>query len=199
MDKLHQEAFVLDSHCDTPSMLLENVDLGQRLDRCHVDFHRMKEGGVDGSFFAIYTSNSLTPDAATRRALELISRTYDAVDQNRDKVAFAFSVEEALENKKKGLISIFLGMENGLPIQKDLHMLRLFYRFGVRYMTLTHAGNNDICDSCGPKEKRWGGVSPFGQEVIAEMNRLGMVIDVSHISDEAFYDVIKYSDRKSVV
>ncbi|MBQ2243967.1 MAG: dipeptidase [Bacteroidales bacterium] len=193
MDKLHQEAFVLDSHCDTPSMLLENVDLGKRLDRCHVDFQRMKEGGVDGSFFAIYTSNSLTPDAATRRALELISRTYDAVDQNRDKVAFAFSVEEALENKKKGLISIFLGMENGLPIQKDLHMLRLFYRFGVRYMTLTHAGNNEICDSCGPKEKRWGGVSPFGQEVIAEMNRLGMIIDVSHISDDAFYDVIKYS------
>ena len=84
-------------------------------------------------------------------------------------------------------------MENGLPIQKDLHMLRLFYRFGVRYMTLTHAGNNEICDSCGPKEKRWGGVSPFGQEVIAEMNRLGMIIDVSHISDDAFYDVIKYS------
>lgn len=194
MEKIHQEAFVLDSHCDTPSMLLEEIDLGKKLDRGHVDFLRMKEGGVDGMFFAIYTSNSLEPDQATRRALELLSRTYDAVDKNRDKVAFAFSVKEALENKEKGLLSIFLGMENGLPIQKDIHLLRLFYRFGIRYITLTHAGHNDICDSCGPRDnKRWGGVSPFGKEVIEEMNRLGIIIDVSHISDEAFYDVIKYS------
>lgn len=193
MDKLHSEAFVLDSHCDTPSMLLENIDLGKRLDRGHVDFVRMKEGGVDGMFFAIYTSNRLSPDEATHRALELLSRTYDAVDRNKDKVAFAFSVSQARENKKKGLLSIFLGMENGSPIQKDLSMLRLFYRFGIRYMTLTHTGNNEICDSCAPKEKRWGGVSPFGREVIAEMNRLGIIIDISHVSDDTFYDALKYS------
>ena len=197
-EKIHDEAIVVDSHCDTPSMLLENLDLGKRLDRGHLDFVRMKEGGLDVAFFAAYTSNNISPDASTRRAMELISRTYDAIEQNKDKVALALTVEEIRENKKKGLMSICLGMENGSPIQKDLSMLRMFYRFGVRYMTLTHGGNNDICDSCTPKVKRWNGVSPFGIEVIAEMNRLGMVIDVSHISDEAFYDVLKYSKKPIV-
>ncbi|GAB1373239.1 hypothetical protein MASR1M46_01190 [Bacteroidales bacterium] len=84
-------------------------------------------------------------------------------------------------------------MENGLPIQDDLSLLRLFYDMGVRYMTLTHTGNNNICDSCATKEKRWNGLSPFGIEVVNEMNRLGMLVDVSHISDESFRDVIKYS------
>ncbi len=191
--KIHSEAFVLDSHCDTPSMLLENLDLGRRMERGHVDFVRMKEGGVDALFFAIYTSNRLSPDEATRRALELTARSYDAVERNKDKVAFAFSVAQARENKRKGLGSIFLGMENGSPIQKDLSLLRLFYRLGVRYITLTHTGNNEICDSSAPKEKRWGGVSPFGREVIAEMNRLGIMVDISHVSDEAFYDALKYS------
>lgn len=193
MDKLYSDAFVLDSHCDTPSMLLENLNIGEKLNRGQVDFVRMKEGGVDGMFFAIYTSNRLSPDEATRRAIELLSRTYDAVDRNRDKVAFAFSVAQARENKKNGLLSVFLGMENGSPIQKDLSMLRFFYRFGIRYLTLTHTGNNEICDSCAAKEKRWGGVSPFGRKVIEELNRIGVMVDVSHISDDSFYDVLRYS------
>lgn len=191
--QLHKEAFVLDSHCDTPLALIQGCDAGKKNKEGHVDFIRMKEGGVDASFFAIYTSNKLTPDEATRRALQLIARTYDAIENNRDKVALATTVREGRELKAKGFIAIFLGMENGLPVQKDLSLLRLFYRMGVRYMTLTHAGNNEICDSCAPKEKRWNGVSPFGKEVITEMNRLGMMIDVAHISDEAFYDVLKYS------
>ncbi len=195
---LHKEALILDSHCDTPLALINGTDPGKRSRKGHVDFIRMKEGGVDASFFAIYTSNKLTPDEATRRALQLLAGTYDAIENNRDKVALAMSVREGRELKSKGLTAIFLGMENGLPIQKDLGLLRLFYRMGIRYMTLTHAGNNDICDSCAPEEKRWNGVSPFGREVIAEMNRLGMIIDVSHISDEAFYDVLKYSQAPVV-
>jgi membrane dipeptidase len=89
-------------------------------------------------------------------------------------------------------------MENGAPIQKDLGLLRLFYDMGIRYLTLCHSANNEICDSCAPKEKKWNGLSPFGIEVIKEMNRLGMLIDVSHISDEAFYDVLKHSDQPVV-
>ncbi|MBP7753802.1 MAG: dipeptidase [Bacteroidales bacterium] len=194
--------FLLDSHCDSPLMLVKGADFGQTVQQgytpgkfpvTHVDFAKMKKGGVNGSFFAIYTSNSLSPDESTRRAFELISGVYDAVEQNPDKVAFATTPAQAKRNKKNGLISIFLGMENGDPIQKDLSMLRMFYRLGVRYLTLTHAGNNEICDSCAPKEKRWGGVSPFGKEVIEECNRLGMLIDVSHISDDSFWDVLKYS------
>ncbi len=190
---LHRNAFVLDSHCDTPSSLYLGTNPGVKNINRQVDFIRMKEGGVDGSFFAIYTSNSLSPNDATKRALELIARTYDAIDNNPDKVALATTVQEGRRLKSKGLAAIYLGMENGAPIQKDLSLLRLFYRMGIRYMTLTHAGNNEICDSCATKEKRWNGVSSFGRDVIKEMNWLGMIIDVSHISDEAFFDVLKYS------
>ena len=195
---LHQDAFVLDSHCDTPLALINGSDLSKRLRKGHFDFVRMNEGGLDAVFFAIYTSGKLDPDAATRRALQLIARTYDAVEANSDKVAFALDAQEALDNKKNGLGSIFMGMENGAPIQKDLSLLRLFYDMGIRYMTLSHAANNEICDSCAPKEKKWNGLSPFGIEVIKEMNSLGMLIDVSHISDESFYDVLKYSTKPVV-
>ncbi len=196
--KIHQDAFVLDSHCDTPLRLFEGSNLGERVAEGHFDFIRMKEGGLDAAFFAIYTSNKMEPDAATRKALQLIARTFDAVEANQEKVAIALSVEDAYELKERGLGAIFFGMENGLPIQKDLSLLRLFYDMGVRYMTLTHAGNNEICDSCATKEKKWNGLSPFGKKVIKEMNRLGMLIDVSHISDDSFYDVLKYS-KKPVV
>ncbi len=195
---LHQNAFVLDSHCDTPLVLIEGANPGKRLRKGHFDFIRMKEGGVDAVFFAIYTSGKLLPDESTRRALQLIAATYDSIEANSDKVALAFSADEAFNNRNLGLLSVFLGMENGAPIQKDLSLLRLFYDLGIRYMTLCHAANNEICDSCAPKEKRWGGLSPFGKEVVKEMNRLGMLIDVSHISDESFYDVLAYSSKPVV-
>lgn len=194
--------FLLDSHCDAPLMLSKGADFGKRVEQgfvpgkfpiTHIDYPRMKKGGVNGSFFAIYTSNSLTPDQATRRAFELVSKVYDSVEQNPDKVALTTSASQARRNARNGLISIFLGMENGSPIQNDLSLLRMFYRLGVRYLTLTHAGSNQICDSCTSKDPVWHGVSPFGREVIAECNKLGIMVDVSHISDESFWDVIKYS------
>ena len=194
--------FLLDSHCDAPLMLAKGAQFGQRVEQgctpgkfpiTHVDFPRMKKGGVSASFFAIYTSNTLTPDASTRRAFELIAKVFDAVEQNPGQAALATTPAQARRNARNGLISIFMGMENGDPIQKDLSLLRMFRRMGITYLTLTHARNNEICDSCTGGTPRWNGVSPFGREVIAEMNRLGMMIDVSHISDAAFWDVIKYS------
>ena len=194
--------FLLDSHCDAPLMLAKGADFGRRVVQgcepgrfpiTHVDFPRMKKGGVNASFFAIYTSNSLAPDAATRRALQLIARVYDAVQQNPDVAALTTTPAQARRNARNGLLSIFMGMENGAPIQKDLSLLRLFRRMGVTYMTLTHARSNEICDSCTSPEPRWNGLSPFGREVVAEMNRLGMLIDVSHISDASFWDVLECS------
>lgn len=196
--QLHQEAFVLDSHCDTPLMLYKGSRIGQRTDKGHVDLVRMKEGGVDASFFAIYVSNKWDPNECTYRALQLLARVYDVLADYPDQVALATSAQEARALKAQGKRALFLGMENGGPFQQDLSLLRLFYRMGVRYVTLTHAGNNLICDSCATKEKRWNGVSPYGKEVIAEMNRLGMLIDVAHISDDSFYDVLKYSTRPVV-
>ncbi|MBR4087784.1 MAG: membrane dipeptidase, partial [Bacteroidales bacterium] len=191
--ELHKEAFVLDSHCDTPLAIIRGQDVSKRRKLGHIDFDRLKEGGVDGVFFAAYTSNSLSPDEATRRALQLVALTHEVIDENPKKVGLATTVREARKLQAEGRTAIFIGLENGSPIQKDLSLLKLFYKMGVRYMTLTHAGNNEICDSCAPKEKRWGGVSPFGKEVIEVMNRLGMMIDVSHLSDESFYDCLKYS------
>src|SRR5574344_196870 len=195
---LHESIFVLDSHCDTPIRLLEGADINNKSDQGHFDFVRMKEGGLNAAFFAIYTPNTIDDDTATRRAMQMIARTYDAVEASNGKVAVALDAQDAKDNFEAGILSVFLGMENGLPIQDDLSLLRLFYDMGVRYMTLTHTGNNNICDSCATKEKRWNGLSPFGIEVVKEMNRLGMLIDVSHISDDSFRDVIKYSSSPVV-
>lgn len=196
--KIHSESVVLDSHCDTPIRLLDGADLSNSGSGGHVDFNRMEKGGVDASFFVLYTSNKMDPDAATRRALQMAARIYDTIEANKKRVDLALCTADIIKLKSKGKRAILIGMENGLPIQKDLSLLRIFYDLGVRYMTLTHAGNNDICDSCATKEKTWHGLSPFGIEVIKEMNRLGMLIDVSHISDEAFYDVLKYSEAPVV-
>ena len=190
--------FVLDSHCDTPSMLLEGVDLSIRGNRTHLDYPRVLEGGVDGIFFAIYIPAHLEHKEAVTHSLSLISKCYDTVDCNKDKVAFAFDVEQALENQKKGLVSIFMGMENGSPIGEDLSYLRFFYKMGVRYLTLCHSRHNQICDSCAPLEAKWGGLSPFGVEVVRECNRIGMMVDCSHVSDAAFYDILKFSNAPVV-
>ncbi len=184
--------FVLDSHCDTPSLMIRGLDIGLDNDKGHVDFPKLSAGGVDASFFALYTSAELTPEQALARVMEMLAAIRDALDKYKDKAALALSPSEALSNKSKGLFSILLGMENGSPIQKSLSLLRLFYKMGVRYMTLTHNGDNEIADSAA-EGKRWGGLSPFGIEVVEEMNRLGMIIDVAHASDLTFNDIIKYS------
>ena len=138
---------IYDSHVDTPSQLirLRNIGIDNRYG--HVDFPKLRRGGVGGSFFALYTPASLAPDAATRYALEMISAVYDAVDANPEYASLAFSPEEAEGNEKDGSISVFIGMENGSPIQRSLSLLRTFYRLGVSYLTLTHNGDNAIADS----------------------------------------------------
>nr|CRY95992.1 hypothetical protein [uncultured prokaryote] len=158
----------------------------------HVDFPKMRNGGVDASFFALYTSGSMEPDSATRYALQMLAAVNDSVEASSEDVAIARTPDEALKNKSKGLMSIFIGMENGLPIHEDLSLLRQFHRMGVSYMTLTHNTDNQICDSAA-KAERWHGLSPFGRRVVDEMNRLGMIIDLAHASDEAFYDCIRCS------
>jgi len=186
--------FVLDTHIDTPSMLLEDIDIGKRLSYGHVDFPRMKEGGVDGAFFAIYIPKELGQPRAAEHAVRLISAVYDAVDRNREQAAMACSASDAYENQSKGLVSVFMGMENGTPIGDDLKLLRFFHRMGIRYLTLCHNADNLICDSAASASPHWGGLSPFGREVVREMNRLGMLIDLSHASDKTFYDVLETSE-----
>jgi len=192
--------FVLDSHCDTPWQIAKhNIDFFEdNNDGTQVDFPKLLAGGVDGSFLAIYTSNSHSVDEAKALADRMLSMVDDILERGKGKCALATTSAEALANQAKGLFSVFIGMENGLPIGTSLDELHRYYNRGVRYLTLTHAGNNDICDSCATEVKKWHGLSPFGREVVAEMNRMGMLIDVAHISDESFWDVIKYSDKPVV-
>jgi len=158
----------------------------------HVDFPKLRAGGVDASVFALYCPPDFTPDKATRYTLDMLAHLYDQMDAAEGVAEFAFSASEVRENKSKGLTSILISIENGAPIQKSLSMLRLFYRMGVVCMTLAHNADNDICDSCAGQH-RWGGLSPFGFEVVREMNRLGMVVDIAHCSDDTVRDCLKAS------
>ena len=190
--------FVLDSHCDTPSQILRLRNLSMDNDHAHVDFPKLKRGKVDGAFFALYVPASKGTDEAFDYACRLLEGVERSVAENRDSAAFAVTADQALDNKSKGLFSVFLGLENGSPLDNDIDRVKHFYDKGVRYITLCHSLNNQICDSCAPRDKKWGGLSPFGKEVVAEMNRLGMLVDVSHVSDDTFYDVLEYSTRPVV-
>lgn len=192
--------FVLDSHCDTPSQILRLRDLSQDNDHAHVDFPKLRKGGVDGVFFALYVPASYDsdPDAGFDYACRLLSCVEKTVEDNRSVAAFAYDVDDALANKDKSLISLFLGLENGSPIGTSFDRLHFFREKGVRYMTLCHSGDNQICDSCASRVGHWGGLSPFGRDLISEMNRIGMLVDVSHISDSSFYDVLECSAKPVV-
>lgn len=192
--------FVLDSHCDTPSQIIRQRDLSKDNEFAHVDFPKLRQGGVDGAFFALYIPSRFDdrPDQALKYAETLYSGVIDVLKDNPDKARLTVSAQDAYENKSQGLFSLFLGLENASPIGDNISMVKYMYDKGIRYITLCHASDNLICDSCASEVKRWGGLSSFGREVVAEMNSLGMLIDVSHLSDDSFYDVLKYSTRPVV-
>lgn len=183
---------VIDTHCDTPGRLADGAVLSSKGDNGHFDYPRMAEGGVDCEFFALYTPNDMPPDAALRRVMEMSAAVHDSVEAFTG-VRMAYSPSDVLRNKEAGRRSVAVGMENAAPLCKSLPLLREMYRMGVRYVTLTHNGNNEICDAALAPEKRWNGLSPFGKEFVSEMNRIGMMIDVSHISDDSFFDVLSCS------
>ena len=174
--------FVLDSHCDTPSQIVRLRDLAKDNDHAQLDFPKMRRGRVDGAFFALYTSNSLSIEQGRAKVEEMLQAVERTLQSNKDLASLAVSPSEALENQSNGRLSVFLGLENGQPIGDDLKMLDRYFERGVRYVTLTHGKHNQICDSCTPKEPRWNGVSPFGEEVIGRMNELGLLVDISHTS-----------------
>ncbi|MCF8360120.1 MAG: dipeptidase [Prolixibacteraceae bacterium] len=201
VEKIHSGAVVIDTHTDTPMLMVnKGLNLSQRHEppgSC-VDFPRLKEGGVDAIFFALFTGQkervSENYDAVYNLAHQMIDSTRVNVSRNSDMVGLATSSSAIEEISKQGKTAICLGMENGFPIAKDLRRVDVFYNLGVRYITLCHSSNNDICDSStDPVRPEHNGVSEFGKAVIARMNQLGMIIDVSHISDDAFYDVIELS------
>lgn len=185
--------FVLDSHCDTPSQILRLRDLSIDGEYSHVDFPKLRRGGVDGAFFALYVPACLNTEEAYLHAHRLLDAVHSLIRQNPAAVRLTLSERDAKQNQAEGVFSMFMGLENGSPVGSRIDRLHEFYDAGVRYMTLCHSRDNQICDSCSSASGRWGGLSAFGKDVIAEMNRMGMLVDVSHISDAAFYDVLRCS------
>jgi membrane dipeptidase len=198
-DKIHNDFLTVDTHCDTPMGLVSaGFDLGLKHEEGCVDFQRMVEGGLDAEFFAVYIGQGPRNDSAYnsvhKEALEIFDAIHVNVNKHSSMAALAYSPDDAYRLKKKKKIAAFIGLENGYPVAKELSRIKEYYDLGARYITLCHSSNNDICDSStDPKGHEHNGLSAFGKEVVKEMNRLGMMIDVSHISDEAFYDVINTS------
>ncbi len=199
--RIHNSITTIDTHCDTPMKFVNNgfdISVSHKAPESRVDIPRMEEGGLDAIFFAIFTSqkarNSETYKQTYDLANQMIDSTMVSLNHNKKTTGLALSVKDLEKLETENKRAIFLGMENGFPIAKDIKRVKEFYDKGVRYLTLCHSSNNDICDSStDPKGAEHHGVSKFGKEVIKEMNKLGMIIDVSHISDTAFYDVMKYS------
>jgi membrane dipeptidase len=198
-ERIHHDILTVDTHCDTPMSLIESdFDLGVKHDRGCVDFPRMKGGGLNAEFFAVFISqgprNDTTYDMVHREALEICAAIHKNVEKNSSMAEIALTPDDAYRLKKNGKIAAFIGVENGYPVGKDITHIKEFYDLGARYITLCHSNNNDICDSStDPAGAENNGLSSFGAEVVKEMNRLGMMIDVSHISDKSFYDVINAS------
>lgn len=193
--KLAQENIIIDSHIDVPYRLEEKwVDVTKATSDGDFDYPRAKQGGLNAPFMSIYIPASLdNSSSSTRLADKLIDYVEAIVGRAPDKFAVAKSTQDVQEHFAKGLISLPMGMENGSPLQSDLANLHHFYERGIRYITLAHSQANHISDSSYDLRRKWKGLSPFGKELIKEMNNLGVLIDISHVSDAAFYQAIEIS------
>jgi membrane dipeptidase len=189
--EIHRRAIVIDTHND---ILTSMNDLGYDLatpsaGRYHTDLPRMKEGGLTAEFFSVYVGREYAEKGGARRALDLIDHVYRAAERHPDDLVMAYSVADIRRAKEQGRIAALMGIEGGHAIEDSLSALRDFYRLGVRYMTLTHNNTNHWADACCDAAKHEG-LSDFGHEVVREMNRIGMLVDVSHVSDATMSDVL---------
>jgi membrane dipeptidase len=202
--RLHREAIVVDTHLDVPYKLEEKwADVAERGATPHFDLPRAREGGLTGGFFAVYVpARYAETGGAARKALELIDLVRRVVEAHPRELSPAASVADIRRAKKEGKIAVLMGIEGGHAIEDSLGALRMFHRLGVRYMTLTHTNTNNWADSSGafylpdfnPEEyRKHHGLSDLGGEVVREMNRIGMMVDVSHVSDETIDNVLEVS------
>lgn len=192
-NELAQDLIIVDTHIDVPERLHPNwEDISQLTKGGNFDYPRAIQGGLNAPFMSIYIPASYQ---LTGGAKELADTLIDMVNKFAadwpDKFMIATSPLDIINQFSKTRISICMGMENGAPIEGDIKNLKYFYDRGIRYITLTHSKNNKICDSSYDDEVTWNGLSPFGIEVVKEMNRLGIMVDISHVSDSTFYQVIK--------
>ncbi len=194
-ERLAREILIVDTHIDVPYRLTARMeDISQRTEAGDFDYPRAVAGGLDAAFMSIYVPASYQRSGGARRlADQLIDMVEGFALAWPDKFALARRPAEVRENASRGLVSLPMGIENGGALEGDLANLRHFHERGVRYITLTHSENNEICDSSYAESRRWKGLSPFGVAVVGEMNRLGIMIDVSHLSDATVDQVLDRS------
>ena len=200
--KIHRKAIIIDGHNDIPSpMVDDDFDLGTNSvgkfhkdgDPFHTDLARFKQSGITGEFFSIYVSGAtLKTGGAMRRAIDLIDATYRETEKHPNELMPCTTVADIRRAKKQNKICVLMGIEGGYAIENSLSALREFYRLGVRYMTLTHNVTHDWADAHRDEPKN-NGLSDFGKEVVREMNRLGMLVDISHVSEKTMSDVLDVS------
>ena len=195
--RLHHHILTLDTHCDTPMFFPQNVNFLARDPRILVDLHKMTEGRQDATIMVAYlpqNSEQWQGIKGEKRAFadDIFDKIEQIVAQNANYLALARTPQQLWDNKRAGKKSIMMGIENGLALDGDIKNIRHFKERGIVYITLCHNGDNDICDSARGSETH-GGVSPFGQEVIREMNRLGIMVDLSHAHERSFYDALEIS------
>ncbi len=201
--KIHDKALTVDSHTDTPFYLNDdgfdfsgmNGNPGFR--NC-IDLYKMQKGGLDAVFMAVFVGQGARNDSmhalVKQRAFTQFDTIRNAVTRFPGLARLALTPDDAYRNEKKGLRSIYIGIENGYALGNDLSLAETYHNMGATYITLCHTRNNDICDSStDEKGPEHGGLSGFGEELVKEMNRLGLMVDVSHASDSSFYDILRVS------
>src|SRR5437867_8969493 len=190
--QLHDRAIVVDSHDDTTQRLIfdKAFDIGKRNPNGNIDIPRMREGGLDALFFSIWVPSEVTGPPAEKRALDQIDAVREAVSTHPHDLMLATTAADVRKAAADHKIAALMGMEGGHMIDDDLRLLRVYAALGVRYMTLTHYKNNNWADSSTDKAAH-NGLTAFGKDVVREMNRLGVIVDISHVADKTFFDAIE--------
>ncbi len=206
-DALAHRLIITDGHIDLPYRLKvknfrltrEYIGIPVETEEGDFDYLRAKEGGLDAPFMSIYIPASYQREGGAKALADsLIGMVEGIAEAHPDKFAVATSPDQVEENFSRGLVSLPMGMENGAPVEEDLANVQYFHKRGIRYITLTHSKDNQICDSSYDTTGTWGGLSPFGRQVVEEMNRVGIMVDISHVSDNAFYDVMKITRAPAI-
>jgi membrane dipeptidase len=195
--QIHESALVIDTHADTPQRFLdENYDIGSTdpKDHGHISLDKAKAGNLGAEFFSIWVEPQTNQGHFARHTLDLIDSVYEQAARHPDRMMMAFSVDDIERAHKQKKLAALMGIEGGHSIENDIRVLRDFYGLGVRYMTLSWSNTNEWADSSGdinnPKIEHHNGLTDFGKQVVLEMNRLGMLVDISHVADKTFYDTI---------
>ena len=195
---IHESAIIIDTHADTPGRFVdENFDLAQDAGTGYLDFQKIKAGNLGAEFFSIWVEPGANKGHEAKRALDMIDSVYEQARRHPDQMIMAFSTQDILTAHREHKFAALLGVEGGHAIEGDIRILRDYYRLGVRYMTLTWSNTNDIGDSSGDmtdsKVEHHNGLTPFGRQVVMEMNRMGMMVDISHVADSTFYQALELS------